>query len=64
MLPKYPAHGTYVVTDRPNAEPGQAFDIVHYKIFCNNGYGVIGNKTERVCVYGTWSEDAGDCVRE
>lgn len=64
VLPPYPEHGTYVVTDYPDAVPGQAFDSVHYTVTCSNGYNVIGDKKDRICFHGIWSNGISSCVRE
>lgn len=64
MLPPYPEHGTYVVTNRPDAVPGQAFDSVHYTVTCSKGYTIIRGKTERICFQGIWSDEIRSCERE
>ncbi|KAL0852806.1 hypothetical protein ABMA27_012611 [Loxostege sticticalis] len=63
VLPPFPAHGSYIVAGRPDAVPGQAFDLVNYNVTCYPGFGIDGDTKERLCLNGVWSADVGDCVR-
>ncbi|KAF9414619.1 hypothetical protein HW555_007548, partial [Spodoptera exigua] len=62
ILPPYPDHGTYVVSNAPYAVPGQGFQALQLTVTCRPGYGVLG--TDIVfCQDGTWSNDIPKCVR-
>lgn len=62
VLPQYPAHGSYVVLNTPNATPGQTFDSIQVNVTCKPGYGVMG-RNDVFCLNGWWSDKLPQCVR-
>ncbi|CAD0206359.1 unnamed protein product [Chrysodeixis includens] len=57
VLPPYPEHGTYRVTNAPLARPGQAFGSLQLTVSCNSDYGISGNELV-FCQGGTWSTES------
>ncbi|CAB3260968.1 unnamed protein product [Arctia plantaginis] len=69
VLPAYPNHGIYRVSNNPQARPGETLDSLALTVYCRRGYGVVnrgsssGNGTEVFCVNGVWYQNMPQCVR-
>ncbi|CAB3232241.1 unnamed protein product [Arctia plantaginis] len=71
ILPPYPDHGTYEVSNLPSARPGQSFGNYVITVSCQRGYGLLepdggtdGNGTETVyCLGGVMYQDMPECVQ-
>lgn len=62
LLPAYPENGSYVITNAPNATPGDRFEFATLTVICLPNYNVLG-KEEVLCVDGRWSAPIPKCVR-
>ncbi|XP_075989031.1 modular serine protease-like [Anticarsia gemmatalis] len=69
VLPPYPDHGTYEISNVPSARPGQSFQSFVMTVSCQRGYGLVdpgvdNNGTLQVyCVNGVWYTNMPKCVR-
>nr|WGN96293.1 setae polypeptide [Ochrogaster lunifer] len=61
VLPPYPKHGTYTVTNAPLAAPGQALAAARLNVSCYQGYVAIDSNI--FCVDGIWSGSTPKCER-
>ncbi|XP_073964033.1 modular serine protease-like [Choristoneura fumiferana] len=60
VLPEYPEHGSYSVTNYPLAAPGQVYASAALVVSCKYGHEVMGSNSV-FCSQGLWSDNMPQC---
>ncbi|GBP60545.1 Serine protease snake [Eumeta japonica] len=63
VLPPYPANGTYIVVNKPDAKPGDGLQAVYVTYSCGHGHALVGSKDVH-CVNNAWTAQAPRCESE